>query len=159
MTSRRLARWAGLLVVGLVVALQFVPNGAPRRNPGITAEPILDADVRALAERACFDCHSNRTDWPWYSAVAPTRWMVSHDVTSARSALNFSEFDRPQPKAERAAEAVLAETMPPARYLAVHPVARLSPAERETLARRLTALRERTDERWGGGAAGAGAAE
>lgn len=159
MKPARLARWIATAAVAVVVVLQFLPTGLPRRNPGITAEPIMRPEARAIAERACFDCHSNRTSWPWYSEVAPMRWLVAGDVGAARGALNFSEFDRPQRSASGAAEVVRANRMPPARYVALHPRASLSPAERETLARGLETLRDASDRGWTGGATGSGSAE
>jgi hypothetical protein len=159
MKATRLARWTAAVAIGVIVALQFVPHGSPRRNPGITAEPNLHPEAREVAARACFDCHSHRTRWPWYAEVAPMRWLVSRDVAAARSALNFSEFDDPRRLAEKAAGAVRDTRMPPARYVALHPGARLSPVEREKLAHGLETVRDGNDQRRSGGGSGAGFAE
>jgi hypothetical protein len=159
MKAARVARWIGTIVIVGFVVLQFVSNGVSRRNPGITVEPNLDPEAREVAARACFDCHSYRTSWPWYAELAPMRWLVSRDVADARSALNFSEFHDPSRLAEKAAGAVRAGTMPPARYVALHPRAHLSPVERETLVHGLEAIRDGRDQPSSGGAAGAGFAE
>ena len=138
-------RWR--IVGGIVVAvigLALLPFGGTRTNPAITGEAGLDAHTRALVTRACADCHSHQTDWPWYSSVGPVRWMLVKDVKAARSVMNFSEFDRPQPVFD-AADMVRAREMPPARYAALHPSARLTPAERETLVRGLEALGDGND--------------
>jgi cytochrome c551/c552 len=84
---------AGLLVVGLI-AIQLVPVN--HTNPPVTA-PIKwnSAETEALARRACMDCHSNETVWPWYSNVAPASWLVYYDVVEARSRLNFSNMTLP----------------------------------------------------------------
>jgi len=48
----------------------------------------------AVLRRACFDCHSNQTQWPWYAYVAPVSWSVAHDVNEGRRELNFTEWNR-----------------------------------------------------------------
>ena len=53
-------------------------------------------DARRLRENACLACHSNLTDWPWYTNVAPVSWLTQHDVEDGRAKLNFSEWQRPQ---------------------------------------------------------------
>ena len=81
--------------------------------------------------RACFDCHSNETDEPWYSNVAPVSWAISDHVESGRSKLNFSEFDKPQANADKAAETTEEGDMPPGYYtrFGLHSTAQLSDAE------------------------------
>ena len=125
---------------GFVVfmAIQIVPYGHDRTNPPVRVEPAWDSpDTRALARRACFDCHSNETEWPAYARVAPVSWLVQHDVQEGRAALNFSEWNRPQKEAAEAAEAVLEGDMPMRVYALMHAHARLSGAERRTLAQGL----------------------
>lgn len=118
----------------LAVLIQLVPFGRDHTNPVVTAEPVWDStETRALAERACFDCHSNETVWPWYANVAPVSWLTYNDVVEGRRALNFSEWDRPQREAREAVETVLEGEMPPWYYLPTHPEANLSDAEVEAL--------------------------
>ena len=95
--------------------------------------------VRELAVRACFDCHSNQTRWPWYSHVAPMSWLVQDHVDEGRRELNFSDWNRGSSEADEAAETVRDREMPPQSYLLLHPEARLTDAEREQLARGLDA--------------------
>jgi mono/diheme cytochrome c family protein len=130
-----------LLVVGvLFLLLQLVPYGRSHENPPVREEPAWDSpETRALAERACFDCHSNETAWPWYSWVAPVSWLVEHDVEEAREHLNFSEFDRPQKDADEAAEEVEEGEMPLWFYKPLHAEARLSGEELATLIQGLKA--------------------
>ena len=90
-------------------------------------------ETRELAARACFDCHSNQTVWPWYSNVAPVSWLVWSDVVRGRKELNFSEWDRPQREAREAASTVRKGSMPPWYY----PWARLNATERQALIRGL----------------------
>jgi len=127
------------IAAGLVVA-QLVPYGRDHDNPAVVVEPAWDRPTtRALAERACFDCHSNQTTWPWYSHVAPVSWLVQRHVDEGREVLNFSDWSRGYHEADDAAEAVLEGDMPPKSYTLLHPNARLSAAERRDLAAGLTA--------------------
>ena len=133
--SRRFWARSGLVLVLIFLAIQFVPYGRDHVNPPVGAEPSWDApDTRALAKQACFDCHSNETEWPAYSRVAPVSWLVQHDVSEGRAALNFSEWQRPQEEATEAAKELLEGEMPPLIYGLMHAHARLSVAERERLA-------------------------
>lgn len=134
-------KWVARIVVGtfaLAVLIQLVPYGREHTNPPVTAEPPWPSpEVRALAVRACFDCHSNETRWPWYSHVAPVSWLVQSDTIEGRSEVNFSEWDRPQKEAGESAEVVLNGEMPPIIYLPTHPQARLSTTEKAALAKGL----------------------
>jgi mono/diheme cytochrome c family protein len=128
----------GFGVLGTLLVIQLVPYGRDHRNPPVTSEPTWDApETRALARQACFDCHSNETEWPAYSRVAPVSWLIQRDVAKGRAVLNFSEWQRPQEEAKEAAEEVLEGEMPLRMYQLMHAHARLSVAEREQLARGL----------------------
>jgi hypothetical protein len=118
--------------VALFVLLQIVPFGRMPSNPPVTGEPAWNSPrTRALAVRACFDCHSNETEEPWYSNVAPISWAISDHVESGRSKLNFSEFDKPQDDADKAADITEEGDMPPGYYTrwGLHSNAVLSDAE------------------------------
>lgn len=134
MDAKRIRRrgLAGLVALGVLI--QLVPYGRTHINPPVVAEPAWDAPAtRALAQRACFDCHSSEVRWPWYSHVAPVSWLVQHDVDEGRAVLNFSEWQRPQEEAGEAAEALREGQMPPRIYPWMHPRARLSAEERAQL--------------------------
>jgi Haem-binding domain len=127
-----------LVLVGaaLFLLIQAVPFGRTHTNPPVRKEPSWDAPAtRGLAVRACFDCHSNETVWPWYAHVAPLSWLIQRDVDEGRKALSFSEWDRPQKEARDSSEKVRKGSMPPWYY----PWARLSAVEREALIRSLEA--------------------
>ena len=133
--TRRFWVRAGLLFVMAFVAIQLVPYGRDHVNPPAGIEPAWDSsETRALAKEACFDCHSNETEWPPYSNVAPVSWLIQHDVSEGRAVLNFSEWQRPQEEAKEAAEEVVEGGMPLRIYQLMHAHARLSAAERERLA-------------------------
>jgi hypothetical protein len=134
----RLRKAATIVVLsglGLLAVVQLAPYGRDHQNPAVVREPAWDRPAtRALAQRACFDCHSNETRWPWYSHLAPVSWLVQRDVDVGRRVVNFSEWDRPYEEAAESAEAVLEGEMPLAIYVWLHPAARLSAAERRELA-------------------------
>lgn len=133
-------RITAITVVGTLLLIQLVPYGRDHSNPAVRTEPDwVRPETRELAKRACFDCHSNETVWPWYSHVAPASWLVQHDVDEGRHHLNFSEWDRPQEHADHAVEMVRKGKMPLWYYVPAHPKARLSQAERDALIAGLTA--------------------
>jgi hypothetical protein len=128
--------WIG----GVLALLQLIPYGRTHSNPRIVEEPAWDSPrTRALAVRACFDCHSNETTWPWYANVAPMSWVVQHDVEAARSVANFSEWNVPYATASYSGSSVMTGAMPPVKYRMSHPEADLSEAETRELARGLDA--------------------
>jgi mono/diheme cytochrome c family protein len=134
-------RWwfrIALGVLGGLLAIQLVPYGRDHHNPPVAGEPTWDSPAtRALAKQACFDCHSNETEWPAYASIAPASWLVQRDVNEGRAVLNFSDWPRPQEEAKEASEAVLDGEMPPAAYALVHAHARLNAPDRDRLAQGL----------------------
>ena len=123
-----------LAVVGLFVLIQLVPFGRNHTNPPVVQEPSWDsAETRALAKRACFDCHSNESVWPWYSSIAPVSWLVAQDVTEGRSAMNFSDWGQTAERGQKVARQVQRGAMAPAFYLPMHPTAQLTADERAQL--------------------------
>jgi hypothetical protein len=122
----------GLLAAFL--AIQILPVWALKTNPPVLAEPKWDSPrTRALAQRACFDCHSNETNWPWYSNVAPVSWLVIVDTVRGRSHLNFSEWGSRRVELDRVGRMIQGGEMPPSNYLLTHPNAVLSDAEKQQL--------------------------
>ncbi len=124
----------GLVVVGLLI--QLIPLPGRGNNPPVTSEPPWDSpQTRLLAKRACFDCHSNETVWPWYSYVAPVSWLVYNDTMGGRRRLNFSEWNttRSQRELGNISRTIQNGRMPPAIFLPMHPSARLTAAEQQQL--------------------------
>ena len=80
-----------LIIAGIVIVIQFIP--VDRTNPPVTADLWAPEDVKEILKNSCYDCHSNETDWPWYSYVTPVSWLVSNDVNDARRHLNFSDWE------------------------------------------------------------------
>jgi mono/diheme cytochrome c family protein len=129
-----------VLVLLFGVAIQLVPYGRDHPNPPVRAEPAWNtAQTRTLFVRACADCHSNQTVWPWYSNLAPMSWLVTRDVLEGRDAFNVSEWDRADNEGDEAAETVQDGDMPPFQYRMAHQSARLSPEEHQALVNGLTA--------------------
>ena len=90
--------------------------------------------------RACYDCHSNQTKWPWYSAIAPMGWLVSAHVHDARNHLNFSQWDdyvsdpgTAAQKLRAIAQTIGSGAMPPRYYRLAHPQSRLNASARNEL--------------------------
>ena len=127
----------GIVVVGLLI--QMIPLPGRGNNPAVVSEPPWDSpQTRALAKRACFDCHSNETVWPWYSYVAPVSWLVYNDTMEGRSRMNFSEWNTQSRSSGDIIEEIQSGGMPPAIYLPMHPSAQLSAAEKQQLITGLT---------------------
>lgn len=146
MTARRV--FIGLIVV--LALIQFVP--VTRSNPPVVDGVVFsDPNALVIAKKACFDCHSNETVWPWYSYVAPFSWYTISHVAEGRATLNFSDVagtiahsthhhdaDAEGPVtgenlAEHSAEHIEAGEMPPAYYTLLHRDAKLTDAEKATL--------------------------
>jgi len=130
----------GVLVLLAFVLVQFA--GPERTNPTIDEAMRLEAtasvpgDVQHMLRRACYDCHSDETRWPWYSSVAPISWLVVGDVKEARAELNFSRwseyhrYDRAD-LLDKACELAKKGEMPLPPYVLLHAAAKLSPADLE----------------------------
>ncbi len=122
-------------VVLLGVAIEFIPYGRDHTNPQVVQEPKWDTPkTRTLFMRACADCHSNETKWPWYSNVAPVSWLVQHDVDEGREHFNISNWlHQKKNKGDESAQELREGEMPPLVYLPAHPEARLSATEKKEL--------------------------
>lgn len=127
-------KMALLTVLGVIVlvfvGIQFVT--VDRTNPPVIAEPNWDSQkTRDYAKRACFDCHSNETVWPWYSYIAPISWSVADHVHSGRKAFNISEFPvGTQDEGHEAAKVVVSGEMPLSDYLIMHSEAKFTEQEK-----------------------------
>ena len=136
----------GIIALIVLGAIQFIPVN--RNTPPIVREPVWDSpQTRDLAVSACFDCHSNETQWPWYAKIAPVSWLTWYDVTEGREDLNFSDWDQhenseyvdpddafpPKTLSERIEQEIRNGTMPPGTYQLMHKNARLSDEEKDAL--------------------------
>jgi hypothetical protein len=133
---KRVLRWAGVGVLAVLVAIQFVP--VDRSNPAVEADLSAPAAVEQLLRAACYDCHSFETRWPWYGYIAPVSWLIARDVENGRSELLFSEWGLMSSRErnhlrEEIWEEVEEGEMPLLAYRALHARARLSAADLELL--------------------------
>ena len=111
--------------------IQFVPVN--RENPIIDKGLTLTAppEVISILKSSCYDCHSNETEWPFYSYIAPVSWLVERDVEFGRDDLNFSKWNKmtendKEITKEEIIEEISRDTMPMPIYLVTHPSASLS---------------------------------
>jgi hypothetical protein len=134
MTANKLFRFIGGAAVGLLIGAQFfqpeVPE-PPQPKPGAGYDAVVaDARVKTILKKACADCHSNDTVWPWYSRISPVSHMVANDVVRGRRQLNFSTVTSlSDDQMGEIHDAVNFGDMPPKAYTFMHPEAKLSPAE------------------------------
>jgi hypothetical protein len=124
-----------MLVIGLL-AIQFIP--VEQSNPSDRNRFAAPAEVETILRRACYDCHSNETRWPWYARVAPISLLLARDVKEGRRELNFSIWDSyEQRRKTRKLKEIIKEVdegdMPPWYYVPVHPDAKLSQRDREAI--------------------------
>jgi len=109
-------RLLAVVVIGAVL-IQLAPYGRDHDNPPVINEPEWSSESdRALVARACFDCHSNETEWPWYSNIAPVSWWTQNHVDEGRDELNFSEWSWDYDELDEIAESVMEGEMPPGYY-------------------------------------------
>lgn len=127
-------------LIALLLIIQLIPYGRNHTNPTIAQEPQWDSpQTRALVQRACFDCHSNETVWPWYSNIAPVSWLIQNDVYEGRNRLNFSEWRGRFRELGEIGEVIQEGEMPPPYFTLLHPNAKLSAQEKNDLIQGLLA--------------------
>jgi hypothetical protein len=129
--------------IGLVLAFTILLTvGALlyENNPPVMREPAWNSpQTRQLAQRACFDCHSNQTQWPWYDKLPVSSWLAALDTFRGRRHLNFSEWGINPVGGERGRgvndiiEVIQEGSMPPNLYTLMHANAKLTPAEKQQL--------------------------
>ena len=149
-------RW---VVIGsglALAALQFVPTprntGATEGPKSLAAREKLPGDVHTMLQRACYDCHSDNTKYPWYAAVQPVAWWLNQHVTDAKAELNFSDFARYDSKRtvrklQAVADQVRDRQMPLKSYLLMHGEAKLTDAEAARLAKWAEDLADEVESR------------
>jgi heme-binding protein len=138
--SRRLKQAAIVFAVVFAAAQLVRPE---RANPATDASRRIQAHVGtasglvAVLDRACSDCHSNATVWPWYTQIAPVSWLMAYGVTKGRKTVNFSEWAAYSPEQQRV---LLLESCQdasqgrmPGPYTLLHPEMRLSAQDVETI--------------------------
>lgn len=133
---RKWIAMSALFVLVALVAIQLVPVDAG--NPPVAADIPASPAVKAILRRACYDCHSNETQWPWYARIAPVSWFIARDVHKGRAELNFSTWNQysTQQRVKKLRESwqeVAVGEMPPWLYRPIHRDARLTAEDRALL--------------------------
>ncbi len=126
----------------VLIAIQFIQ---PVRN---TSGQVLPTDiskvvsvtenVQSLLKVSCYDCHSNHTNYPWYTYVQPVGWILHNHIVNGKEELNFNDFGsyskrRQQSKLKAIADQVKDDEMPLTSYKIMHADARLSKAEKDLI--------------------------
>lgn len=145
----------GKIVTGVLMVFALMQFYQPKQGAGEPeAQPqSIDADykvprqVTGILERSCYDCHSNTTNYPWYSYVQPVGWWLEGHISEGKEELNFSTFGsyskrRQASKLESIAGQVKAGSMPPESYALVHRDARLTKEEVQVLTQWVQALQD-----------------
>jgi cytochrome c551/c552 len=126
-----------IAIVIIFIAIQFIP--VERTNPPVTQEVNAPEEVKTILKKACYDCHSNETNWYWYTKIAPVSFLTSNDVKEGREDINFSEWDKLSGKESKAKEEIWEEVrdekMPPWQYRIMHSEAKLTDEEKNILRR------------------------
>ncbi len=131
----------GAISIVVLASALVHPSGPvkiPKSNNPLLADAEIDPAVLKIIERSCQNCHSEKTEWPWYSYVAPMSWLVESDVSQARGHMNLSHWDEYTVEEKQTILALVgsvvrSRAMPPARYTLIHKNAQLSAAEREAI--------------------------
>jgi Haem-binding domain len=140
MTLPRISFSLAALICMFFGAVQFIrPTMKDPPHEALLQGAAVPAEVNEILERACQDCHSNNTNWPWYAKVTPISFMVAQDVNRGRRFLNLSEWQKYSDGQKLGylgsmADAARDRKMPPIVYSTMHPDARLADSERRLIA-------------------------
>jgi hypothetical protein len=135
-------RWAVILFVIVLVAIQFIPidKSIPDYDPANDFFVVKNPPRRIIAsiKTSCYDCHSYKTVYPWYSRVAPVSWLLQSHISEGRESLNFSLFGQyTREEANHALseirEHIEKDEMPLKSYTMIHKQAKLTEEMKEDL--------------------------
>ena len=129
-----------LIMIALFIAIQAIRP--EKTNPPVDTTLPLHApqEIEAILKRACYDCHSHETTWPWYANIAPLSWSIVSHVNDGRKALNFSEWKKiPKEikvkRLKRMTQTTRNGMMPLSSYLLLHKDATLTKEEKERISK------------------------
>lgn len=122
-----------IALIIVLVGIQFIP--VERTNPPVKNEFDAPADVKAILKKTCYNCHSNETNWVWYTKIAPASFLAVSDVNDGRKHLNFSEWDinKEGKVKEEIWDEVREEQMPPWQYRVFHSESKLTQEEKDII--------------------------
>ncbi len=130
-----------ILVIAFIL-IQFYPSKKPTviiDNPNdLIAMNSVPENISSILKNSCYDCHSNESSFPWYSSVAPTKWLVYGHINEGREVLNFSNWnsldtDDKAGLLDDISFMVLEGEMPIKGYTILHSEANLSEDDRELI--------------------------
>lgn len=124
------------VIIAAFIGIQFIP--VEKTNPQVTGDIDAPAEVHSIFKRACYDCHSYETKWPWYSKIAPASILIASDVNEGREYLNFSIWkdlseEGHQNLKQKIWEKVSKGEMPLPQYKLAHSEAKLTDADKEII--------------------------
>ena len=139
---KKIIKIALIVLVAAFVIAQFVrpdtTNPTVVDAEALQASTSVPADVQQVLARSCNDCHTNQTQYPWYSKVTPFNWYLANHIADGRRKLNFSVWntykaDKKTKKLEEVCEQVEQGEMPLPSYLWIHRDAFLSESDSKVL--------------------------
>jgi hypothetical protein len=134
--TRRLKSIFALAAIAIIVGQVETVEPAASQPGSHAMPPVFNSQPARVLLRACGNCHSNHTDWPWYSHVAPLSWWLAWDVRKGRERLDWSQWETYSPrqrsdKLESICGLISTGRMPPRLYRSLHPEAKLSESEKK----------------------------
>lgn len=138
----KILKTIGWVLLGALLIIQFIhpeknTSAGPQPNAIGTAHAV-PAEVKTILDKACMDCHSNNTVYPWYAKIQPVDWWLAEHVNDGKRHLNFDEYTNRSlryqyHKMEETIEMVKEGEMPLNSYTWTHTEARLTPEERAAI--------------------------
>ncbi len=131
-----------LILLILFIGVQFIPKDNNRQlhisKYDIRSLYIIPDNTLKILEKSCFDCHSNNTDYPWYSKIQPVRYFLDNHIREGKNMLNFSEFGnyserRKRNKIRSIISQIQEGKMPISTYTIIHREADLSNQDKKII--------------------------
>ena len=140
----------GLAILILLILMQSIrptKNTSNNKEKDISTIYTVPGNVQQILTKACNDCHSNNTIYPWYASVQPLAWWINDHVKDAKKHLNFNEFAsysiaRQYKKLEECIDEIREGEMPLKPYTVIHKNAKLTDADKEILFNWFSAVRD-----------------
>ncbi len=160
MTKDKIKRIVKKTLIGLLVILVVIQFIHPEKNINTTVSsldmnlmyPIPDS-VNEVLKKACYDCHSNNTRYPWYNNIQPVAWWLNDHIQEGKREINFSEFGRrtlpkQAKKLKKLAKEVEEGGMPLDSYTWIHKDAALTDREKQMVINWATNLSKQISDKY-----------
>lgn len=149
---KKILKPLGLVLLATFIIIQFIRPEKNIADPAAFANDITKAypvpeDVQGILKTSCYDCHSNNTNYPWYSKIQPVAWWLNDHIVEGKKEINFSEFAtynvrKKFKKMEEIIEQVKEDEMPLSSYTIIHKNAVLTPEQKVSLTNWATSIRD-----------------